>query len=340
MSSDRFIRKVIFSPSSIPEIIRLLGTGRGGFLSAGRLRRLVHSRFGHLSRDTGRKEFPGVSRIDVGGSARYLRLYWLSDLVAALRYLWAARWARREGLIVPNVRQTCLAGVGGRWCLAVLEDELRGSPIKKWTPRLVADIATGVAAFHSVTQLRLGCFKPFVKVRGRNKFVAQFRHALEHEELFTNEQRAAIQQAALWLEETDFVGDLAFSHGDLHGGNLLDVGGGRAGWLDLDAVRFRPRRLDIAAVEYGLLENNPGNVAAFEEIYFRRHPGQWKAWQRHRLRWFVLYSLFKAVKFLVPPEKEGLPGKKGPTGEQRRRYAWAHLGRAETLLAAHRRDTG
>ena len=340
MLPDKFIRKIIFSPSSISEIIRLLGAGRGGFLSARRLRRLVHSRFGHLSRDTGRKEFPGVSRIEIGGSAYYLRLYRLSDIVAALCCLWASRWARREGVVVPVVRQTCLAGVGGHRCLAVLEDELQGRPIVKWTPRLAAGIAAGVAAFHSVTQLRLGRFKPFVKIRRQNIYIAQFRRALEHEELFTDEQRAAIQQAALWLDEADFTGDLVFSHGDLHGGNLLDVGGGRTGWLDLDLVRFRPRRLDIAAVEYGLLENDPGNVAAFEEIYFHRHPGQWKAWRRHRLRWFVLYSLFKAVRFLVPRKGGGLPGKKGPTGEQRRRYGLAHLERAETLLAAHRRDTG
>jgi len=302
-------------------------------LSRKELRRITREHFAHLPRKANRNEFPRASRVMIRGHPYYLRPYWLRHLRKPVICIWASHTASRLGLLAPRVCQRCFAKVGGHLCFVILEKELQGATIKGWTPELAADLARGIAAWHSVPSRRY------------NTIEALCRHALpQYSDLLrsleglrlTEPQSSAVQGALACLRDESFRGEIALSHGDLHYGNLLAVGQNRIGWLDLDSISVQPLRHDLAAAELGLLLGAPEMVEAFEDAYFRERPDQKAGWKEYRLRWFALYSLLQGAKYQL--ERTFRPGFKSRTKEERDRRARAHFTRA--LACLHTEDKG
>lgn len=308
---------------------RWLGPTEGERLCPSRLRRIVRARFAHVSRRTARGQFPRVIEVEIDGRRRYLRLYRMRYLHLAMCGMWTAHTLRELGLIVPATVQRCLAVVGGRACMAVVQEGLPGRRIDEWTAVLGADLGRGLAAWDSIGPARYGRIAPLCK--GYPPGCMADRAAIARLDL-SDKQRPLVQAALDGLADAEFLGPVALSHGDLHGGNFLDVGGGRVAWIDLDAIRFRPRRHDLAVAELQLLGRQPDAVAAFEAAYFERWPQQRAGWVRHRRRWFAFVSIVQALNLRI--DRVLLPGHVRKPEAERRRVARIHFARAAEAMAA------
>jgi len=322
---------LVDAPQALLEGARWLCARGGSFLTARSLRRLLHKTFAALPSAVKHHEFPRVSKISSDGRNWFLRLYWLPYLHTAAQYLWACRVARELGVTAPVVRQRCIARIGSHWCLAMIEEELGGAPVSEWTCELAADLGRGVAAWHSIKQV-----PAFMRLSrtGRSPTLG-YAELLQRPPrgglVFSRKQQTAIAAARSSLADEDFIGESAVSHGDLHPRNLLALTTGRVGWVDLDRVRLRPVWHDLAAAAFDLLRNVPEAIDAFEETYFRERPHGRSAWRRHRRRWFHLYSMLKAARFLTG--RPVLPGQKDRTLEDRRYRAAVHFARAHAAAA-------
>jgi len=101
------------------------------------------------------------------------------------------------------------------------------------------------------------------------------------------------------LESEDFRGPYAFSHGDLQAHNVLVSPDGKLIWLDFDLACRRPRRHDLAVVEFVILRKFPEVIDAFESGYFDIHPDDQAGWRKYRLGWYRICCLREALKQLT-----------------------------------------
>ena len=293
------------------------------------LRDCVRQLVDGLRSGRGGSDIPRVLKVPIDGRRYYLRCYRLRHLHMAVRHVWGCSTAAKVGLVTPRIRRKCLARTGGQLHLLVLEDELKGRPVSTWTPQLARDLAGGLAAWHSLSYPRYASMATWVARFALHGFASPsgyagyFRGILESGGPFSAQEQRVLKTALTWLTDRRLAGESALSHGDLHGGNLLDVGNGRLGWLDLDAIQVRPICYDLATAELGLLRRCPEAIEAFEQAYFVRRPQHRKHWRRYRLQWFALYSLLKWYKLARQPARPGT---------LIRQRAQAHFARAVAAL--------
>ncbi len=114
------------------------------------LRDCVRGLVDSLRSGRGGSDVPRALKVLIDGRRCYLRRYRLRHLHMALRHVWGCSTAAKAGLVTPRIRRKCLARMGGRLQLLVLEDELKGRPVSTWTPQLARDLADGLAVWHSL----------------------------------------------------------------------------------------------------------------------------------------------------------------------------------------------
>ncbi|MEV6868995.1 phosphotransferase [Streptosporangium subroseum] len=163
----------------------------------------------------------------------------------------------------------------------VLLDYLPGQPLDRVPQHLLADTADLLARFHAFTPSDpspVGCEPSWQAWLGdpdqMRKRVASL--ASDHPDLLQGYRphlRHVLQHAELLVHLPMVV----WTHGDVHGGNLLTYGGQVSALLDLDAVDRRPRIWDVAMAVLMLTRAGRGDyrlredrVTAFLTGYRRR----------------------------------------------------------------------
>jgi len=301
------------------------------------LRSIVRAHFADPAHSSEGKRTSEVARVSVGGEQCYLRIYRGRSLAMAARNMWISRVLSASGIHAPVTRQACIAWTKRGFCLALLETEVKGEPADTPLPAAFApDMGRAISAFHSVGPDELKRAGRIHLRMGVPAYRAMLGRGLRKAGLLSPERNAVAREALRWLEDRDFVGDVALSHGDLHLRNILRVGEDGIGLLDLDGACIRPLRHDLALAESILLEDSPDAVKAFEDSYFQAHPEQAAGWKRHRTRWLALYNLFMGIKFLEYPTRSGLRNREGLPERKRRQRAEKYLRRMERYLTEAR----
>lgn len=70
-------------------------------------------------------------------------------------------------------------------------------------------------------------------------------------------------------------------------------------WLDFYLSCWRPRRHDLADVEFRMLRKFPEVIDEFESGYFDIHPDDQAGWRKYRLGWYRICCLREALKQLT-----------------------------------------
>jgi aminoglycoside phosphotransferase (APT) family kinase protein len=276
----------------------------------------------------------GVSRTCVGGAEHYLRLYRLRKIGMAARNIWASGILSARGVNAPVTVQACIARAGKRFCLALLETGVKGEHLDGPLPASFApDLAGMLSAFHAVSPEKWKRVDRILLHMNASTYRGQLKFGLRHDALSSRVRNAAVREALRWLDEPDFVGDFALSHGDLHHENMLRTGENEIGVIDLDTACIRPLRHDLALAESTILQDSADAAKAFEESYFQLRPAQAAGWDRHRTHWLVLHNLCWASQMLGTTRNYGLRQRQCPPEDKRRRWAEQILLRTEKYLA-------
>jgi aminoglycoside phosphotransferase (APT) family kinase protein len=233
------------------------------------------------------------------GQIVYERIYSLRHMHMAFRHLRVGALATGKGLRVPRpVARRLTFGRGGIR-LRLLEEALEGSPVSRWSAGLGEALGRDLAVLHEAT----GAPSPRGRWIGRLMRrvgltplgrLDRMTRRLRQEELSLEEIRV-LDLVAERARTPDFLGDQVLCHGDLHRGNLLDMGDGRLGWIDLDTAYFGSPGFDLAAAQTGLLWRHGDALEAFEEAYVGGRPDVARWWHRHRMGWYALSSVVKCL---------------------------------------------
>lgn len=244
-----------------------------------------------------------VLRVEGQAGPLALRLYEPSQMPLAMRHLVLKAFAQRRGIRCASTVAWGEVSLAGQRSFAVLEEWVTGQRALQWTPELAYTLGCDMARWHEVqvpavvaAAMGLRTYHP----AAYRQYTVRLRETQQPCGSLVEELSRSLEA----LDSPDFLGRWAFSHGDVHGRNILSQPEGRLVWLDLDLAQYRPQRHDLAWAEWILLRHSPASMEAFERGYFQTCPGDQAGWQEQRLGWYRLCCALRATRLCLRSSRE------------------------------------
>jgi hypothetical protein len=224
-----------------------------------------------------------------------------SQRLMFMLYLNATTTARQAGLATPQLYGTALVWHGRSPWLTVIEQKVEGDRAQTYGTQEAVVLATDLARWHGIDTRVCGVSPDDTTAHARQRYDVVLKQLATNPAVDLGAFKPLIDRVQQWMVEPAFMGMIATSHGDIHRGNQLWDSARRLCWIDLDSIKIRPTRHDLAFLTFNQLSQSadPSVVDACEQRYFEFRPDESRqAWMDCRLRWFTFLIYFYAAKKL------------------------------------------
>jgi hypothetical protein len=248
------------------------------------------------------RQLPKVAFVELDHGHYALRSYHLlrnhSQRLMFMRYLNATTTARQAGLTTPQLYGSALMWHGRNPLLTIIEQKVDGVHARTYGTQEAVALATDLARWHGIDTRVFGVSPDDITAHARLKYDNALKSLARNPGVDLGAFKPLIDRVQQWVVDPAFMGIIATSHGDIHRNNQLWDSARRLCWIDLDSIKIRPTRHDLAFLTLNLLSQSadPAVVDACEQRYFELRPDESRqAWMDCRLRWFSFIIYFKAA---------------------------------------------
>ncbi|MBM4430076.1 MAG: hypothetical protein FJ026_06980, partial [Chloroflexi bacterium] len=227
-----------------------------------------------------------------------LRLCEPAKMPLAMRHLVLKAFAQHRGIRCPSTVAWGEVSLADKRSFAVLEEWATGEWALTWTPEMAYTLGCDLARWHEVQVPAVVAAAVKLRTYSLARY-SQYPPRLRKGQQSCGSLPEELSRSLQALDAQDSLGRWTFSHGDVHGRNILSQPDGRLIWLDLELAGYRPQRHDLAWVEWILLRHHPVSMEAFEQGYFQTYQGDQRGWQQHRLDWYRLCCALRAARLCL-----------------------------------------